>query len=344
MEEKWHKKQRVCYLFSWAFVVLCIACVLGLIVCIVVFGLKQDADGTLLLILTIGAAAGTVAFALAGVGLSKLSLHYALRERDVKELAVSEDSFFAGEGTFATFQKEGVLLHSIEQDKTKIFVPYSEMRVFTVCTRARARDKGEWSVVLEIPMRYLTKDKEAQTQSPALIELTYKPRLLASLQKYGVTVLGEEKGEEGKEAFEKIAKFTRHVPEKRKRALISVGVCVALWGVGLALLFTRSVSVSFGVIPMILGVSVAAREIASFFFEKAVVAVYREGIFWRSRKGEPRGTFLKWTEVKRVYVREEKEESVLVLDCGYGAYDCPLLNGVSECVAKTIPDLVEEEL
>ncbi len=342
-ENQWRRKQRVCYLFSWVFIALCIACVIGLIVCIVLFGLKKDANNYLLLAITLGASAGTAAFALAGVGLSKLSLIYAARLRDVKERSVSEESFFAGENTLATFQKEGLLLHSTEKEKTKVFVPFNELRVFSVCTRARAREKGEWSIVLEIPMRFLAKDKKAQKElPPALIELEHKPRLLAVLNKFHVSVSGEERREGEKQPFTLVKKFSRPVAKKRKRALILAALGAILFGGGIALSFT--LSVPFGAILITFGFFIAARGCASFLFEKTKVAVFREGIYWNKKEGAPaRGTFLKWSEVRRIYVREEKEERVLALDCDYGAYDCPLLAGVMECVTQTVPELMEKE-
>ncbi|MDE6677288.1 MAG: hypothetical protein K2K12_06235, partial [Clostridia bacterium] len=177
---------------SLAFGVLAVLCLLGAIVCIVLteIGERSKETETLLYILSGSFAGGAALFAAATVLISKIAHSVYQTELDFRERCDSENSFFVGEGTLATFEKDGLRIHAESGKGEAIKVPYSEIRFFSVCTRHLPREKGEWSVVIEVPAKYLAKAGESVEDGPALIQADAKERLYRCIENFGLTMIG----------------------------------------------------------------------------------------------------------------------------------------------------------
>ncbi len=333
-ELRLRRKRKTAFAVSWTSVGLLVICVAGLLVSFVLYGLARTNEHDRLYVSLIGGfAAGIAAFGLIGVGCMKLASKWLFEERDEAERAISEDSFFAGEGTVATFRDAGMVL---EAGSVAVTVPYPELRAFAVCTRTRPREKGEWSVAIEIPAKYLSK-KKTKNEPPVYAQFDYKPRLLDRLAFRGIAVGGEKKGK-GKGRFRRLETFALPDRRKRRNALLTalVGAAVAAVGVGLA--FTSLSTLS--AVMVALGLLVAARSTVRFVQSKFLLAVYREGIFKREENGL--GAFYKWEELVSVTRVAKDGEQSIRLDFGYGELLCPEADGFYDFVARNYPQKTEK--
>ena len=305
-----------CIVFAAFAVLLMIA----VVVLVLVLELKERSEEMrrILYILTGSFAGGAVVFALLGFLLGKLSQKAYERERDFLEQCDSENSFFVGETTLATFSEKGIRLHSSER-KEVIQVPKSELRFFSVCTRHRARERGEWSVAIEIPARYLAKKPEPNAP-PVLIQADGKERLYECLKRFQMPLLGEPPLR-GTVPLKK--KFTRNkafsVPnaQKRKRALLFLALGVILFAGGFALAFTLMPST--GAVVAVLGALIGGRAILSFLRAKRTLAVFEEGLLWREENIFD-SVFLKWDEIEGLEAEAKDGMPFLKVNCAYGSY------------------------
>lgn len=318
---------------------LAIGCLIGLIVVVIMLNLKKEGLITLY-ILTGSFTGGAVLFACAALGVSRLMERAHLRELDFRERCDSQDSFFVGEGTLATFGESGIVIHDeTDERREKIRVPYAEMRFFSVCTRKSPREEGKWSVVLEIPVKYLAKEGKAKKNDPpALVETDGKERLYLCLEKYGRELLGEapprgEKKRAKGKAFRPVKKFYLPNRSKRKRALAlaAIGGALLVAGVLVAVFW----QITLGAVLTAAGVIIGGKALFSFLRAKAVFAVYREGIFY-SDSARTERRFLKGGEIVRF--SQEREDALLKACCLYGDYTFPMAKGAREALEEVFPE------
>lgn len=338
-------RKRVTNIFGWAAVVLAVSCMIGLIVCIVMLGVGESEPerDTKLAFCCLGTLIGMAVFWGSALALFGAGVRAAQAERDLVERLNGEDCFFVGEGTIATFSEKGILLHGESgKRRVEIPIPYAEMRFFTVCTRHEPKEKGEWSVVMEIPAHYLIKKgKTKPGDPPALVQTDGKERLYACLEKYGIACLGERppRGKEGKDKkvsrYSAIGRFVLPDGGKRKKMLIFVVIGFLISAGGLAAGFLWNAAA--GSVVCLVGAYIALRAAAAFRKAATRIVLYRQGIFWADRtKADSR--FLKWEEVESVSHAEEGETPRLRVKCLYGAYEFPAPRGAYVKIAECFPE------
>lgn len=320
---------------------LCFACaILGIVLLMGTLGVLLAAEfgnfseqtKTLLYILTGVFLGCAVAFALLAVLLSKTAQTALMRELDFIERCDDENSFFVGEGTLATFGNGKLTLHEETGGKV-IFVPYSDIRFFSVCTRHAPNDKGGWSVVFEIPARYIAKNKADKGAPPALVQTDSKPRLLDCIAREGLELIGEVPANDGKREKKKVAlvkKFVRPDKPKRKRAAVLIAVGAVLLGASLPIALWWEVTI--GAIAGVLGAFLLGRSIYSFLKAKSELLLYREGLWWKEPSRND-SVFLGWNEVEGFTVEECGGKELLAVRCAYGAYHFPAFEGAEDEIA-----------
>lgn len=335
-----HRGSVACSVAVVAFALLAILLALGLFVAVVVFEFKGGLQSTLLYILVGSFAGGAVVCALAAFGLNVLGRNHRDAELDFCERCDGEESFYVGEGTLVTFEEKGVRIHGEQEGGREIAVPYSEMRFFSVCTRRQPREKGAWSVVLEIPARYLARDGKAKAdEKPALVQADAKARLYETLERHGLSLIGERQGS-GEKRFTRLAAFDLPHRSKRKTALFTmlVGGVMAVGGV-LVAVFWQPV---LGAMLAAIGVMLAARAAFTFARAKGTLGVYEEGLFWRDT-GRVDSVFLKWEEIDGITVEPNGGFALYRVQCAYGAYHFPAVEGSEEFLRETHPEKLGKE-
>ncbi len=326
--------QKAVSIFSFIAAVAAVAALIGVVV--LFFLLEFSSVGETLLFILMGSFfAGTLFLAVAAFLLMRAAERLEKRRDDFLERCDSEASFFVGEGTLATFAEEKLILHA--EGKKDIAIPYGELRFLSVCTRRAAREKGFWSVVIEIPARYLLKDaKEAKKEPPALVQTDMKPRLLGVLSERGLPLLGELPPEtpSADRKFKVEKKFYLPHAKKRRNALIALMAGVVLAVAGVPLSFWN---VTVGIIAGMVGLLVFGKSLHSYFRARAMLGVYREGVFWQDTD-RAENVFLKWEEIERLAAEEKDELPVLAVYCAYGAYRFPLPAGGWEYLTAAYPE------
>lgn len=293
------------------------------VVMLVVAEIKDDADNVrrLLYILIGACGGGSVVCALVAVFLSRLSDKCYKTESDYRERLDGDDTFFAGDGTFCTFEENALVLHAEDGKGERVFVPYSAMRFFSVCTRRAPREKGVWSVVMEIPVKFIgRKGKFKPNDPPALVQTDAKERLYECLKKHGLELIGElpENGKKGK--FRALKKFAFPDRRARKRALLlmAVGGVLTVGGIPAAILW----NVAAGSMLCVLGAFLLGRATLSFTSAKSILGFYEEGVFWKE-KNRTECMFLKWNELSSVSFSEKDGFPYLKAETAYGSYHFP---------------------
>lgn len=314
---------------------LAIACLIGLLVAIILLNIKED-QRTLWLILSGSFLGGAVLFALGAFGIEKLSYALSVKELDFRERCDGEHSFFVGEGTLAVLNEDGMTIHSEEaSNKTEIRVPYSEIRFFSVCNRRSTKNRGEWSVVIEIPAHYLAKaGKVKRSDPPALVQADGKERFYKRLEELGLPLLGETPVKNDGKPFTLRKKYKLPNRQKRKRSalLLGLGIVLTVGGVFLGIFVNPTLSVASA-----LGLFVGGRAFWSFLRAQATLGVYEEGVYFAESDGA-QSTFLKWLEITAL-TREQKDGfSVIKVQCPYGAYHFPDAEGAFEAMTEAFDD------
>ena len=330
MEEskRYHIRKQAWSICGWAAIVLAVLCMLGLVVALIMLGLGNE-HIALLGILCGAFAGGALLCGLSGFFSVRRGEFWFSRELDALERADSEDSFFVGEDTMVTFGEGAALLHNSERS---VSVPYAEMRFFSVCNRRKPREKGEWSVLMEVPASYVMK-KTKKGEPPVLVRTEGKPRLYAVLQKYGLTLLGEQRGEEARTRFTKLRTFSLPDRAKRKKSLWLMLLGVAVAGAGVGLLFYIQ---ALGAPVIVVGGYIVLRALASYLRAKRVFAVYREGLYLAELTLRD-SFFLKWEEIVSLVPAEAEKQEILRAHCLYGAYDFPRPEGAYEYLKEQFP-------
>ena len=325
------------------FAVLAVLLMVGVVVLVLVLELKERSEEMrrLLYILTGSFAGGAVASALLGFLFGRLSQKAYERERDFLELCDGENSFFVGESTLATFSEKGIRLHSKER-KEVISVPKSELRFFSVCTRHRARERGEWSVAIEIPARYLAKKPEAGAP-PVLIQADGKERLYQCLERFQMPLLGEAPlrgNAPSKKKFTRKKTYSIPNAQRRKRALLLLALGAVLLAGGIVLAVTLMPST--GAVVAVLGVLIGGRATFSFVRAKRTLAVFEEGLLWREENYFD-SAFLKWEEIEQIETEVKDGMPFLKVNCAYGSYHFINPQGAFEYLAQVQPEKCSEK-
>ena len=319
-----------------------IALLIGMLITLFMAELGDYGNDTkmLLYILTGSFGGAAVALALLAVLLSRMAQNALLVESDFIEQCDGENSFFVGEGTLATLGDGKVCLHSSGDGKT-VFVPYEDLRLFSVCSRTRPSEKGEWSVLLEIPAKYLTKSGRDDGEK-ALVQTDAKPRLYECLKREGLPLIGEEydpKPEKKKYTF--VKKYVRPDKQKRSRALLFLilGAAAFVAGVPVAIWW----EITIGSVLSVLGAFVLGRAIFSYAAARGQLTLYREGMWWSDHKNRSASVFLKWEEVESAKTEETENGEILSVHCAYGDYHFPAFDGAVEEIASLRNEAVKKE-
>ncbi len=328
-----HIRRLLWNIAGWAGVLLAAACMVGLLVAVVMLALEKG-DFTLLLILAASFAGGAVLLGAFGFLMLRLGERMEREELDAREREDGEGSFFIGEGTLATFEKDALRIHG--EGKNEITVPYGEIRFFSVCARRLPKEAGDWCVVFEIPARFLVKKGKAKRDDPPLlVQTAAKPRLYDCIAAHGLTLLGEKREDGRPKKFERIASYTRPDAAKRKRSALLLAFGGALFAAGIGLMFKWT---TIGAVAGVVGLYIAARALISFLKARSVFAIYREGIFYREPSGAD-NAFLKWEEIGAFSL--SGEEKRLRAECLYGAYEFPAFEGAYDYLKEHYPEKCE---
>ena len=339
-EEVKIKKQNALKRRRTAFSVLCfigaiagILLLIGMLITLFMAELGNYGNDTktLLYILTGSFGGAAVVLAVLAVGLSRLAQDALLVESDFIGQCDGENSFFVGEGTLATFESGAVRLHNGESGKT-VHVPYEQIRLFSVCTRTSPREKGEWSVLLEIPTKFISKDGK-DTGEKALVQTDAKERLYDCLKREGLTLLGETREAQPQtKKFTPVQKYVRPDRKKRTQALVVLIAGIALLVAGIPVAIWLNITV--GSIACVLGAFLFGRALFSYTSARGLMVLYREGLWWSDHKNRSASVFLKWDEIERVNAERVGETEILVVHCIYGDYHFPMFAGIEERIAS----------
>lgn len=330
----------------YTFAILAVLCLIGLLVAVIMLNVGERAapKDLILYILTGSFAGGGVVFAFAAVGISRLAAAALLREYDFRERCDGEDSFFVGDGTLATFKKDYLLIHDeTDEKREKIRVPYAEMRFFSVCTRTKPREKGEWGVVLEIPVHYLAKEGKAEKNAPpALVQTDGKERLYRCLEKFGLVLLGEQapRGElPSGQKFTPMKKFRLPNARKRRRSAIflALGVLLVVGGVLTGVFW----QVTIGAVLGVFGIVFTVRSAWAFVRAQAALSVYKEGLYWQD-SARTECKFLKWEEIVKITPEVKDDMPLFKVSCIYGDYHFPAVMGAREFLLENFAEKCEE--
>ena len=328
------KRLRIFYtVLMYAASILAVACLIGILVSVLMlnFGSRSAHKDLVLYILSGSFAGGAAVMALCTFLFTKLINSASQKELDIRERLDSEESFFVGDGTLLTFSDTGLTLHGeVEGQNKPVFIPYHEARFISICTRRRPQEKGEWCVAIEIPLRYLTKNETEKPDEKVLVQADAKDRLYKALEKYHLTLFGEErKADAENKKFTPVQKFSLPNKSKRNKALMILAIGILLIGGGV--LLGIFVNPAVGALAGAVGLVVLMRSILAFLKAKAVFGVYQEGIFWRESSGNER-LFLKWEDIESVSFGEKNGYPVLTFFCDYGRYAIPAVEGAYECI------------
>ena len=332
---------------TFTLAIVAVLCVIGLLVDVIVLEMRDNTptEEQLMYILAGVFAAGAAGLAFAAFGCGKFSQEHAKTELDYRERCDGEESFFVGEGTLATFGEEGIVLHAEAGDKKPIRIPYRDLKLYSVCTRRKPREKGEWSVVLEMPSRYVVKEGREKDVSPrALIQTDGKERLYRAIEAHALSLLGEAppRGEAPKDRkFRLTTKFELPDGEKRKKYAVYMAVAAVMTvaGVLIAVLWREMLTV--GAILSVFGVFFFGRALFSFLHAKGMAAFSEEGLYWKEGgRAVDERIFLKWEEIEHVSIAEVQQRRCLKISCAYGNYHLPDIAGVYEYIGRVKPEKV----
>ncbi len=327
---------------TFLFAGVAIAALIGLLVVAIMIAVRENAE-TLLYILAGAFTGGALLFAGAAFLVARSTVTAQARESDLRELKDGVNSFFVGDGTLMTFEKEEIVIHDeANVHRERIHVPYKEMRFFSVCVRTRPRERGHLSVVIEIPVAYLAKEGRARkSDSPALVETDGKERLYRCLEAHGLTLLGEapERGTRKQDVrFRAERKFFLPNRTKRRNALVlgGLGGALIVGGVLVAIFW----EIALGAILAVGGLFIVGRATVSFLRGKGVLAAYDGGLYYAD-SGRTKRSFLKWEEILSFAHEDAEDEPVLLIRCLYGDCRYPAAKGAYEYLAARFPEKVQ---
>lgn len=325
--------------------ILAIACLIGVLVVVILTqtGERDPARDTLLYILTGAFAGGAVVLALAAFGTGVLTQRVQEAELDYLERLCGKDCFYVGDGTVAQFGGSELFIRSESEQykKARIRIPYREVICHSVCTRKAPREKGKWSVVLEVPAHYVQKRGGAPK---AFIETDGKERLYRILEERGLRLQGEQPPRGAKQEdtrFPLTAKLLLPDEKKRRRNLIYIVLSAVLMAAGALVAVFWQEATLVGAIVCVLGGVFLARSIAGFVRAKGMLGLGEAGLYWReSGDAVADKLFLKWEVVCSVGYETAGEKRYLAVVCPFGTYHLPDIEGAYEWIAQMHPELV----
>ncbi len=296
---------------------------IGTVITVVISELKDGGEALRRLLYILTGAFGGSALVCAALSfvLSKFSDNLYKAELDFRERLDGENTFFAGDGTFCTFEENGIVLHAEDGEGKSVSVPYAEMRFFSVCTRRKPCEKGEWCVVLEVPLKYVgKKGKYKQDDPPALIQTEAKERLYNTLKEHGLELLGELPQEGSGAKYNALRKFAFPDRRARTRALMfmALGGAMLVGGVPAAIWW----NVAAGSMLSVFGAFVLGRATLSFTAAKSLLCFYEQGIYWKE-KNRAECMFLKWEELTSVSFTQKEGFPLLKAETVYGSFHFP---------------------
>ncbi len=316
--------------------IVAFACFLGFIVTIFMIGMDKG-DQQLVMILCLSFFVAGCVLGISGLLFFRRADRLAGEELDLLEQEDSPYSFFVGEGTLATFEDEQLRIHGREASKKDIVVPYYDLKFYSICSRRAPKEKGNFSVVIEIPSKYFN-NNAARDLPCVLIQTDGKDRLYDRLKELNLTLIGEQyTKEQGSGTFTQEEKFTFWHPVRVKKStiLMGIGLLVLIGGI-LAMIFWKN-NRAPGSILIVLGAYCGIRGCIALFRAKASLGLYREGIYYRDPEGV-NSVFLKWEEFSSARVSEKDGKKFLTCTCPYGDYDLPYFEGAYESILKKHPE------
>ncbi len=325
------------------FAIAAVACLVGVLVVVIMLEMGDPAPERtqLYYILTGAFAAGAVLFALCSLLFGRAAQSSLKTQQDFDERCCGEECFFVGEGTIAEFSDDALVIRPEKGQGKNIRVPYGEIRFFSVCTRTKPQERGTWSVVIEMPAHYVMKKGDAPR---ALVETDGKDRLYDTIERHGLTLLGEQPPRGGEKRpnvrFEARTRFLLPDEQKRRRSLIFAGIGVLLVVAGALVAVFWQEFLFVGILLGVFGLFFAIRSLFAFARAKGMLAIFEEGIYWReSGRAEGDRFFLKWSELTGIRPETVEGKHYLAAECAYGSYHIPEVAGVYEYLQKYRPEL-----
>lgn len=335
---------------GWVLIVTAFALLVGIVVCLIMLGIgnAEGQNEVLLYILAGSFLAGAVVLGCLGYLCTRYTEKLEKRRLDAWEREDGENSFSVGEGTLATF-RGALVIHREKGEKgaRSVRIPYAEIRAYSVCLRRRAEEKGEWCVVFEVPVKYLTK-KGAKTdgREKACLVTDGKERLYRCLKAEGFSLEGEtppawltgEEGDfadkensKGNKSFQKRleAKLLRRGGRRNTLLLLLGGGALAVAGILTAVL----ASVQVGAILITVGAYLLIQSAVFLVRRRTYLAVYDEGIYYRAET-QFDSVFLKWEEIESIVSNEDG----LHITCPVTAYRFPPQAAIYACCAERHPE------
>lgn len=327
--QRYHVCAKVWSAVGFTLIGIALLAMAGMIITLVMFGLWEE-KLMLLGILSAGFLGVAASFGIFGFLAIQRSVFFRERELDALERADSEDSFFVGDGVLATFAEKQLFIRG-SVERHEIGIPYEKVRVFSLCSRRKPREKGQWSVLIEVPAEYVS--KKAKNEPPVLIQTDGKERLYRSLQKRGLTLLGEQpKAQRTDRRYSYVKSFSLPDPAKRKRALLFLLLGAAITAAGVGVCFAL---LPLGAAAIAVGLYVLGRSALSYTRSKRTLAFFKEGLYLKEPNTQE-NLFLKWEEISAFSASEDK--GVIRAECLYGGYDLPGPAGAYDYIRETFPE------
>ncbi len=320
---------------TWIFIALLLAGFLGLIVTVIIAETGKDEATRLICYYVCFGCMGLVLLSIAGgVFAFKWGERARLFELDARERAVSDESFFIGEKTMLTFREKDVLLHADESVKMKdIVVPYSEISFYSIRMRRSPKRKGERSVLLELPAKYLNKKAEKDAK-PTLIAMEYKERLLGCIQKFSATLT--EASDES-ELPKPQRRFTIKIKQDNTKKYITLFVAIAFLVGGILLSIFLSELATVGYVLAAVGLFTLGRAVVQLVRGGTGFAVFTDGVLWMEQNRLD-NLYLRWSEIKCYTRIEHQKQQFVRFDVEYGEYYFPDLNGLYRILSEQFPE------
>lgn len=340
--EKVKAKAKTAVVFSWIFIGLIIAGLVGLVASVIIAELNT-ANQALSRICWIVALA-SLALCFAAIGLTmlcfRLGQKYRGEEADLRELAHSAHSYFIGEHLLATFGEGAMTVHAEQGQEVKYVrtkIPYSEIKVFSVTVRRSAKAKGERNILIEIPSRYL-KNATEPTSKTTLLTLVEKPRFYETAQAFSLPVQ-ETDDKSPLRSLKKLYKVTLRDSADSKSKTVSLIVGIAMVIAGIAVAFFGGSSAPLGVVLACFGVFIAVRAIIALARGNGSLVISEDGVLWQE-KNVFENSYLRWTEIERIKRIKYEGQAFVSFVCAYGAYYYPDVDGLYDYLKENFAEKV----
>ncbi len=332
------RRGKITRVFSWVCIALLLISFIGLIVCILMA--EGSPAGSQRAVVCWGVAfgcLGVIALSIAGaLLLFRLGDKFAREEADARERAISDESFFIGEKMLATFEADCLRLHGeSEADRLReVRVPYRDVRFFDVTLRRSPRDKGEKSVVLEIPARY-TQAKAEKNAPPSLVSMERKERLFAAIEAHSLTLVQTD---DNATLPPPERLFAVKLPNRKGSGkVISLVLGIALTVAGVLLAIFGGNASNVGYLLATFGVLVGGKGVIALARGGGAFVVYRDGVLWKEENRYEQN-YLRWSEISGFSRVEHEKQPFVKFDCAYGSYYYPDIQNLYERLVEQFPE------